>query len=137
LPTETLLIFQSDTIIFPKHKDLINKFLEYHYVGAPWPNKWPAPLGNGGLSLRKKSKMLEIIQKNPYRGQPEDVYFSTPRNVTLYTPTYEEALTFSVENVFSAISFGCHQPWLSYDKHPEHEHYPLIKKLQELQGTSP
>jgi hypothetical protein len=78
--------------------------------------------------------MLEIIVKNPYRGQPEDVYFSMPRNVTLYTPTYEEAMTFSVENVFSAKSFGGHQPWNSYNKHPEHEHYPLVKQLQDLQG---
>lgn len=137
LPTETILVFQTDTLIFPKHKDLINKFLEYHYVGAPWPRKSPASLGNGGLSLRKKSKMLEIIAKNPYRGQPEDVYFSIPRNVTLYTPSHEEAMQFSVENIFSNVSFGGHQPWLSYQEHPEHEHYPDVMRLKALQYTNP
>ena len=133
LPTETILIFQSDTLIFPKHKDLLYKFLEYDYVGAPWPGKRPAHLGNGGLSLRSKTKMLEIIAKNPYRGQPEDVYFSMPRDVTLYTPSYEEAMQFSVENVFSPVSFGGHQPWNSYQGHPEHEHYPIVMQLKALQ----
>jgi hypothetical protein len=36
--------------------------------------------------LRKKSKMLHIINSRPYRGEPEDVYFcSNP----LYKPTVE------------------------------------------------
>jgi len=133
LPTETFLIFQTDALIFPKHKDLIYKFLEYDYVGAPWPGKHPASLGNGGLSLRKKSKMLEIIAKNPYHGQAEDVYFSTAKNVTMHIPSHEEAMQFSVENIFSDVSFGCHQPWLSYHRHPKHEHYPDVMRLKALQ----
>ena len=36
IPTETFLIFQTDSIIIQKHKNLINDFLEYDYVGAPW-----------------------------------------------------------------------------------------------------
>ena len=60
IPTEVFLIFQTDTVICENDKELINKFLEYDYVGAPWIN---GGVGNGGLSLRKKSKMLEIINK--------------------------------------------------------------------------
>jgi len=60
IPTETFLVFQTDSIILKENKDIINIFLAYDYVGAPWiiNNK----VGNGGLSLRKKSKMLEIIK---------------------------------------------------------------------------
>ena len=58
IPTETFMIFQTDSMILPKYKHYINYFLNYDYVGAPWNNKL---VGNGGLSIRKKSKMLEII----------------------------------------------------------------------------
>jgi len=61
IPTETFLIFQTDTLINPKYKDLIYEFIDYDYVGAPWISN--GDVGNGGLSLRKKSKMIEIIKK--------------------------------------------------------------------------
>jgi hypothetical protein len=96
-------------MIFPKNKDAINDFLKYDYVGAPWPSAIGGTrVGNGGLSLRKKSKMLHIINSRPYRGEAEDVYFcSNP----LYMPTVAEAMRFSVEHVFYPESFGCHKPW--------------------------
>jgi len=59
IPTEIFLIFQTDTVIFEQNKHLINNFLKYDYVGAYLPLH--DLVGNGGLSLRKKSKMLEII----------------------------------------------------------------------------
>jgi hypothetical protein len=109
IPTETFLIFQTDSIICETNKDLINKFLKYDYTGAPWTNK---TVGNGGLSLRKKSKMIEIIEGCPYANQPEDVYFSKAcpeifRNI----PNFEDAKEFSVETVFNAKSFGVHKTW--------------------------
>lgn len=130
IPTETFLVFQTDTMIFKKNKELLNNFLHYDYVGAPWP--W-YPLenghnvGNGGLSLRKKSKMLEVIEKetdlsylenlffNAPTNIPEDVFFSCTTKVELNKPSFEEAKLFSVEWVFSEISFGCHQPWIQGD----------------------
>ena len=40
------------------------KFLEYDYIGAPWPFQWPISLinrvGNGGFSLRSK-RLLEYV----------------------------------------------------------------------------
>jgi len=53
IPTETMLIFQTDALIVNPSR--LREFLEYDYVGAPWRN---GAVGNGGLSLRKKSKML-------------------------------------------------------------------------------
>jgi len=109
IPTETFLVFQTDTMIFAKNKDILHQFMAYDYVGAPWPSAMHGTrVGNGGLSLRKKSKMLHIIDSRPYRGEPEDVYFSSN---PLYKPTVEEALRFSVEQIFFPESFGCHKPW--------------------------
>ena len=110
IPTEVILIFQTDTLIFSKNKHKINDFLQYDYVGAPWPPGYTpiGEVGNGGLSLRKKSKMLHIINTVPYRDEPEDNYFSRQK---LYTPTGYEARNFSVEMVFHATSFGCHKPF--------------------------
>ena len=112
IDTETFLIFQTDTIIIKKNKDLINQFLEYDYVGAPWSD---GTIGNGGLSLRKKSKMLEIMEKEDIerRNQPEDLFFSRSLKVDLCKPSITEAARFSMENLFLCDNpFGCHKPWV-------------------------
>jgi hypothetical protein len=135
IPTETFLVFQTDTIIFEKHKHLINDFLKYDYVGAPIKhNATPQPIwvGNGGLSLRKKSKMLEIMNNEPYQNIPEDFFFSLPTSVSIYKPSINEANFFSVEAIFNEVSFGCHQIWIN-DKYNELcEMYPEAKELSRL-----
>jgi len=124
IPTEMFLVFQTDSIIIPKYAFLINAFLKYDYVGAPWQND--GKIGNGGFSLRRKSKMLEIIEKVPYRyGTQEDAYFSYAP-VPMYKPTFDEAKLFSVETVFSEVTFGCHKPW-------NHEGAPIVSKYTEIQ----
>ena len=113
--TETFLIFQTDSIICEENKDNINNFLDYDYVGAPWQDK---NVGNGGLSLRKKSKMLEIIDKCIYKkNTPEDVYFalSCPE-INRNKPSFEDAQNFSVEAIYNDTTFGVHKPWLHLKK---------------------
>lgn len=135
IPTEMFLVFQTDTMIFEKNKQLINIFLDYDYVGAPW-NHHPInreTVGNGGLSLRRKSKMLEIMEKSPYKHLPEDVFFSCPLNVSINKPTFELAKIFSVEETFSIITFGCHQVWNQPTWNEMCEHYPEVKLLENLQ----
>lgn len=114
IPTEIFLIFQTDSIICKNNKDLIDNYLKYDYSGAPWRDK---TVGNGGLSLRRKSKMLEIIDNCPYTNQPEDVYFGKAcpeifRNI----PDFENAKEFSVETVYNDKSFGVHKPWIHLNK---------------------
>jgi hypothetical protein len=110
IPTEIFLIFQTDSMICPQHKDLINDYIKYDYVGAPWQDK---NIGNGGLSLRRKSKMLEVIEKCKYDNINEDLYFSLScPDIYRNKPSYEDALKFSVENVYNSISFGVHKPWV-------------------------
>jgi hypothetical protein len=137
VPTEMLLVFQTDSMIFAKNKHFIDEFMEFDYVGAPWcgdikpPN---ATVGNGGFSLRRKSKMLEIIEKVPYPGDNEDLYFSNAANHALIDfkkPSFDHAKRFSIEHVFSEASFGCHQPWNHYGFLSQM--YPEIQILRFLQ----
>jgi len=109
IPTEVFLIFQTDSIICKSNKDLINDFINYDYIGAPWTDK---TVGNGGLSLRKKSKMLEIINNCAYNNQAEDLYFTKAcPNISRNIPSFEDAKRFSVETVYNDTSFGVHKPW--------------------------
>lgn len=117
IPTETFLIFQTDTLICELFKKNIDKFLEYDYVGAPWVD---GEIGNGGLSLRKKSKMLEILKEcndriysDVDKLHNEDIFFSKLCNdkVHVKKPKYEDAKKFSIETVYNDESFGIHKCW--------------------------
>lgn len=130
---EKILIYQEDTCIF---KSNINDFINYDYIGAPWPkhhNDTPNKVGNGGLSLRTRSKMIEIIRKigiketiynsstlkymyqHKLTVPPEDVYFSKNMqelNIGLVAD-WNTAKLFSCESYFHNNSFGAHGIWVS------------------------
>jgi hypothetical protein len=136
IETEMFLVFQTDSMIL--NKDQINEFLQYDYVGAPW--KASGWVGNGGLSLRRKSKMIEIIHAKSSAKQyncNEDMYFChTQHNVPMSVPSFEEAKRFSVETVFYKSPFGIHNTWRYLT--PEEldaltTKYPGILQLMELQ----
>jgi hypothetical protein len=133
LKGEKILIYQEDSIIF---KDNINQFLEYDFIGAPFlksSNDTPNCVGNGGLSLRTKSKMIEVIDKfSPidynYNSStidymqyvnlefpPEDVYFSKCMQEQFIgiVANWDDAYNFSSETVLNENSFGGHKIWLS------------------------
>ncbi len=49
-----------------------DRFLEYDYIGAPWPGRTPS-VGNGGFSLRSR-RLLDALRKLDIRDpHPEDV----------------------------------------------------------------
>ena len=142
IPTETFLVFQTDCMILSENKDNINLFLKYDYVGAPWtmgPNsKISGKVGNGGLSLRKKSKMIEIIKSKGYKRHNEDIYFSTNINpaISYNVPTFEEAKKFAVETTFYDSPFGIHNCWKWLNKENVSalfNKYSEISELQKLQ----
>jgi hypothetical protein len=126
---EHALIFQMDTILL---RGDLEKFLEYDYVGAPWFAPWrfhaseqgvideTVQIGNGGLSLRRVSAMLDIIRKYP-RNDPqfynEDMYFAYCLKVGNYKlPSVEVAGEFSIETLWHPNPCGMHQPHV--DKMP-------------------
>ena len=70
--TSHCLIVQADSFVV-NSKLWENEFLEYDYIGGPWPNKIKVnsnlilnleknPVGNGGFSLRSK-KLTEVTAK--------------------------------------------------------------------------
>ena len=143
IPTETFLVFQTDSLLLDENKHQLESFLQYDYVGAPWSYKFAhgGSVGNGGLSLRKKSKMLEIIKKKGSRQEPEDVYFSLniDPSIRYNVPSFDLAKNFGVEAVFAEEPFGIHKCWqyVHVDARIEKllKRYPAIKELMALQGT--
>lgn len=67
-----VLVIQWDGFVIKPH--LWQKlFLQYDYIGAPWPKKSGFLVGNGGFSLRS-AKLLAALQDNRIASDmPEDV----------------------------------------------------------------
>ena len=138
IPTEIFLIFQTDSIIFEKYNHLIDNYLHYDYVGAPFFFNNNYNVGNGGLSLRKKSKMIEIMKKQGKNNYPEDVYFSCCESVAIHKPSVNDAKFFSIEEIFNEMSFGCHQPWKnSSNRFFLYDTYDEIKQLYSYNDILP
>ena len=142
-----ILIYQEDSCIF---KTNIDEFLEYDYIGAPWPKSNTDnvyKVGNGGFSLRTKQCMIDIINKidienkecdksilihmknSNFTIMPEDLYFS--QNMIKYNigkiAEWEVAKKFSIESQYYEDSFGGHNFW-SCDKNWKNNLYNKIIK---------
>lgn len=103
----------------------IEEYLKFDYVGAPWPQYLALSpkcrVGNGGLSLRRKSAMLRIAQSaNPDSNifLAEDMFFcanmvlcNIERPHSYRLPTVEQASRFAVEAVFNSRPLGLHKAW--------------------------
>lgn len=128
-----ILIYQEDSIIF---KNNINDFIEWDYIGAPWPrhqNDTQNGVGNGGFSLRTRAVMLDVISQKSILDTkpnsstleymtnssssilPEDVYFS--KNIQELglgkVAPWHVAFDFSVETQYNQYSLGGHNFWIN------------------------
>jgi hypothetical protein len=76
-PAEWLLVFQTDSMLCANSRQTLNSWLQYDWVGAPWnPNGRFG--GNGGLSLRRVSAIIDVL-KHQTRidwSEPEDVWLT-------------------------------------------------------------
>lgn len=133
MPYENILIFQTDTLLLDGELDT---FLKYDYVGAPWNKsmKWlKSPdrhvTGNGGLSLRRKSAMLKVIQAVPYKDVNEDTYFCLISKRLLNIAPPEVSIEFSVETVAYRFPKGFHKCWKYMSKEYMAEVYEHIDSL--------
>ncbi|MGY5355744.1 DUF5672 family protein [Wenyingzhuangia sp. IMCC45467] len=115
IDSEHILVFQTDVITF---KPLDKQFLAYDYIGAPWKKEfyqaYKAEVGNGGLSIRSKKAMLNILEQNIIRENyiPEDLYLSrilTEQHFQI--APFNIALEFATEDVYNPHAFGCHKSW--------------------------
>ena len=102
------LIFQTDSLLL---RSGIDEFLEYDYIGAPWRKPKEGQLvGNGGLSLRSVTKMVEICDKySPNQQIWEDIFFIKHLKGQ-GVADYETAKRFSMEDVYSINPLGVHNP---------------------------
>jgi hypothetical protein len=140
LQGEKILIYQEDSFIF---KNNIMDFIKWDYIGAPLPlgtNDTPNCVGNGGLSLRTRSVMIEILKHvspinttynsstigymkiNGLKYPPEDVYFS--KNMQELNigkvADWNSASEFSSESHYNKNSFGGHKFWISNENWVQH-----------------
>lgn len=76
-PAEWLLVFQTDSILCANSRQTLNDYLEFDWVGAPW-NPRGRFGGNGGLSLRRVSAMIDVLrnQERVPGSEPEDVWLT-------------------------------------------------------------
>jgi hypothetical protein len=147
IETEMFLVFQTDTLISERRKEVVYEYMKYDYVGAPWKNT--EAVGNGGLSLRRKSKMLELLKYGKEHGftfscegkermHNEDGYYSNYmpiKEINVKKPSFEEAKRFSVESVYAKSSFGLHKPWIHMNGEEMKnlkEEFPELEELIEL-----
>jgi hypothetical protein len=128
LNSETLLWIELDCLLVQQG---IDDFLEWDYVGAPWhPEVAISPncrVGNGGLSLRKRSAMLRIAEDSKNNPAPnpspsviytEDMYFCINMQLcnqlqpgAFKIPDVETASQFSVESIYKPSPIGLHKTW--------------------------
>jgi hypothetical protein len=109
---EKILYFQIDSVICSNSSYKLTDFLEYDFIGAPWPD---GGCCNGGFSLRSRKKMLELFESGRARYRlhetNEDIwlYRNLPRFNGRIAPNHI-AKKFSVESIYYPRPFAVHKP---------------------------
>lgn len=125
--TEFCLIFQEDGFVL--NPELWNPaFLEYDYIGAPWPPlpPWPEPtqidrrVGNGGFCIRSK-KLLEAVKDLKAHNNEDTTIVITNRTqleaAGIQIAPLDIAVDFSIERQVTSLQslttcFGFHEKCL-------------------------
>lgn len=115
-PAEHLLVFQPDAIFCVQSEQSLNDYLAWDWVGAPWSanSVWG---GNGGLSLRKVSRILDVLRKErrPHMdGALEDLWLAKRLHDLPGSnmPNASVSKHFSVESVWDERPLGYHIGYL-------------------------
>ena len=105
ISTDFIITVQADGFIINSHL-WRDEFLEYDYIGAPWPASAPwctrSRVGNGGFSLRSR-KFMELARQLEDDFRHEDVLLTNTRfdyfisNGCRYAPV-EVAMRFCLES---------------------------------------
>ena len=130
-PASYILFFQLDSMICSNAFQRVEDYLQYDWVGATWNDTWG---GNGGLSIRNREKILQVIDKHNWTQNPlpEDMWYLQYIGELLDAnlPNGSVSKSFSVETQWSPKSLGYHQAVLyNKDKIPEIEQYCPENKL--------
>jgi len=144
---EHILVFQTDTVVCGNSLNKISSFLGYSYVGCPYDDKivgkhpkWNngSFYGIGGLSIRKKSFMMECIKNNPNLEEkyPEDVLFSKcvkDKNENIDISTLNN---FCTQHIYSKDSFGAHKVNVDLSKKEKNHFYAFCPEAKILEETT-
>jgi hypothetical protein len=130
-PAEHLLVFQPDSIFCANAPTTLNDFLGWDWIGAPW-SKTAQHGGNGGLSLRKVSRILKVLEKEKRRhgdGALEDLWLTNglKRLEGAQLPNATISKTFSVESVWDDATLGYHVGWLGVH-HEQVRNFSLVRR---------
>ncbi|KAH6665650.1 hypothetical protein B0J14DRAFT_491760 [Halenospora varia] len=124
-PASHVLLFQADSIICANAPMHVNDFLQYDFIGAPIDTTLGrGDVGmNGGLSLRNRTMVMEVITSHSWKGELAEAKDVNP--TVLYEdqwyyqkllntpgarlPKEEEAKPFSVESLWYDTPVGYHQ----------------------------
>ncbi|RDL37122.1 Uncharacterized protein BP5553_04555 [Venustampulla echinocandica] len=129
-PAEHILIFQSDSMLCGNSVRKVEDFFEYDFIGAPIHQNWGKGF-NGGLSLRKRSTTLRVLDEWEWSAdpKPEDQwYFDRMSELEereleegieggVNLPSMEIARTFAVETIDYPHPLGLHQPTRFLQEH--------------------
>ena len=118
-----------DAIFCANSNKTLNDFLEWDWIGAPW-SKDATYGGNGGLSLRRVSKILQVLDEEtrpPGDSALEDLWLTTRINNLkgARMPYANVSKTFSVESVWDEQPLGYHIGWLGV--HHEQVSFPTLQ----------
>lgn len=116
-PASHVLVFQTDAMICANAHRTVDDFLEWDFIAAPLHTT--QKLFNGGLSLRNRTMMLEILDEgNNWEVETasgawtlggEDIWFSRKMDLRgAHLPTFDQA-----------VKFACQHEWhTSREKEP-------------------
>ena len=140
---ETILYFECDSMLCPDSKHKVEDFEHFDYIGGYWGNteypldtEYPAVM-NGGLSIRKKQFMLDIINNNlesylKNGGNPCEDYFVSSQ--VKNKPTSREVRNFSIDCGYISpldmkAPFAVHKPWGVTPSKGHGRYYEDLKKV--------
>ena len=131
IDTEHLCIFEMDCYL---RKHIPDELLHYDYVGTPWA--WTIKLPGGtGLTLRKKSVMIDICTRKAPSAVPQDCFAAEGICELGYEFLHpSESKNFFVESFFTEDPVGVHQWWTFFFYNYIVKEYPkdMILKLLTL-----
>lgn len=136
IETDFCLVVQHDGFII--NPDMwSDKFMEYDYIGAPWPDNFANRVGNGGFSLRSK-KFLQAcldIFENENILEHEDLlacvyrYEEFSKRGIKFAPV-DLAIEFSIEHIVPELksmkSFGFHGTFTELGRRAINENFNNI-----------
>ena len=130
IDTDYYLSIHTDGYVINPH-NWTDEFLNYDYIGAPWPRKAPWAqvnrVGNGGFRL-ESNKLLELCSLIDWNGQNDDVLISNTlkyyfeKNGCKFAPV-ELAAKFSLELPIEDVEYNLDDCFGYHGKHTESSRY--------------